>query len=92
MLLFCLIYPAVAQDSTRVFRTGITRQNNFTTSVQQFFGFYGTSGKTSVFVNQNQELLYNQPLATGRLVQGNAAAQVWVRHAAVKRIQPVIWW
>lgn len=92
MLLLCLIYPALAQDSTRVFRTGITRQNNFTTSVQQFFGFYGTSGKTSVFVNQNQELLYNQTLATGRLVQGNAAAQVWVRHAAGKRIQPVIWW
>jgi len=81
-----------AQDSTRVFKTDITRQNNFTTSIQQFFGFYGTSGKTSVFVNQNQELLYNQTLATGRLVQGNAAAQVWIRQASGKRIQPVLWW
>jgi len=89
--MFCFS-QGIAQDTINIFRTNITRQNNYTTSLAQNFLLNKRVKYWEYSVRQSQELLYNQTLLSQRLVQGNTAAQIWIKRNKGKYFNPVIWW
>lgn len=86
------IFPKIilGQDSISVFRSSLIRQNNFTTGTLQDLMMNKQVGKTKLIIRHFQEALYNQSLETKKLVQANAASQIWIQRRLDKKVQPLI--
>ena len=80
------------QDSASVFRSNLVRQNNFTIGTQQELIVMKNWRGTNYLIRHFQEALYNQSLESNKLVQGNAATQIWIRRRQLKKVQPLIFW